>query len=126
MIKDQVHGKFKVFAGQLQADNTIGPLADEVARFVSANKVAPKSIGIEYLESAKRLILTLGYRDDEAHYPVRVTCVPLGKVDVSSSDFSALEAAMTAASKQQGNVICHELYVTGDHQLLMIFMVSGA
>jgi hypothetical protein len=125
-IADQVHGKFKVFAGELQADNTIGPLADEVAKFVSDAKIAPKSIGVEYVESARRLIITLGYRDDEEGYPVNINCVSLGKIDAFGENFDSLEQAMTDASSQQSNIICHELYVTGDHDLLMIFMTHQA
>lgn len=63
-IAEQVHGKFKVFAGPLHADDTISPLAEEVSRFVRESRAAAKSIGVEYLESAGRLIITLGYRDD--------------------------------------------------------------
>lgn len=126
-IIHQVHGKFKVFAGNLEADKTIGSLADEVARFVSESNVAAKSIGVEYLESAKRLILTIGYRDDEPSYPVKVTCVSLGKVnDVTGNDFSALEQAMMEASAQVKNIICHELYVTEDHDFLMVFLSHQA
>lgn len=125
-ITDQVHSKFKVFAGNLQPDKTIGPLADEVARFVADSKIAPKSIGVEYLESARRLIITLGYRDDEPGYPVKINCVSLGKIDSMAGDFSALEEAMMNASRGQSNIICHELYVTEDHDLLMIFMTHQA
>lgn len=125
-IASQVHGKFKVFAGELQKDNTIGPLADEVAKFVSDAKIAPKSIGVEYVESAKRLIITLGYRDDEDAYAVNINCVSLGRIDAFGDDFGSLEAAMTEASSKQNNIICHELYVTDDHDLLMIFMTHQA
>ncbi|MEW6212457.1 MAG: hypothetical protein AB1631_29295 [Acidobacteriota bacterium] len=125
-IAEQVHSKFKVFAGQLQQDKTIGPLADEIERFVSSTAIAPKSIGVEYLESAQRLIITLGYRDDEPGYGVKINCVSLGKIDSFASDFSALESAMAGASQTQRNIICHELYVTEDHDLLMIFMTHQA
>lgn len=125
-IAGQVHSKFKVFAGELQPDHTIGPLADEVAKFVSDSKIAPKSIGVEYVESAKRLIITLGYRDDEEAYGVNINCVSLGRIDAFGDDFSQLEAAMTEASSKQNNIICHELYVTDDHDLLMIFMTHQA
>jgi hypothetical protein len=125
-ITDQVHGKFKVFAGKLDANNTLGPLADEVADFVRYAGVAAKSIGVEYLEAAGRLILTLGYRDDEPGYPIKLTCVSLGKVDALGSDFAALEQQMMAASAQQQNIICHELYVTGEQEFLMIFMSHQA
>lgn len=125
-IASQVHNKFKVFSGELQADKTIGPLADTVAQFASEHQIAAKSIGVEYLESAKRLIITLGYRDDEQSYPIHLHSVSLGKIDASGGEFSALEQAMASASAQLSNIICHELYVTDEQDFLMIFMTHAA
>ena len=90
-ITEQVHGKFKVFAGPLNADDTIGQMAEEISRFVRDSKAAAKSIGVEYLESAERLIITLGYRDDEEGYPVKLSSVSLGKIEAIGDDFSELE-----------------------------------
>jgi hypothetical protein len=125
-IAEQVHGKFKVFAGPLHEDNTIGPLAEEIARFVRESGAAAKSIGVEYLESADRLIVTLGYRDDEAGYPVRLSSVSLGRVEAVGPDFADLERRMAEAGSQFQNIICHELYVTEDHDFMMIFMTHEA
>ena len=125
-IAEQVHGKFKVFAGELEADKTIGKLADEVARFARDQGIAAKSIGVEYLESARRLVVTLGYRADEEAYPIALHTESLGKVDAAGGDFTALEAAMAEASSKHSNIICHELYVTDDHEFLMIFMTHEA
>ena len=121
-IANQVHSRFKVFTGELAADKTIGSLAGQIASFVKESKVAAKSIGVEYIESAARLIITLGYRDDEPWYPVEVNCVSLGKIDALGSDVAALEQAMSEAAQKQTNIICHELYVTDDREFLMIFM----
>ena len=121
-IAGQVHGKFKVFAGPLHTDNTIGPLAEEVSRFVAESRAAAKSIGVEYLESADRLVITLGYRDDEEGYPVKLSSVSLGKIEALGSDFADLERRMSEASARFTNIICHELYVTEDHDFMMIFM----
>ena len=125
-IASQVHNKFKVFSGDLQPDKMIGGLADEVAGFARENKIAAKSIGVEYLESAKRLIITLGYRDDEEAYPIKLHSVSLGKIDAAGGDFSALEQSMAEASARLSNVICHELYVTDEQDFLMIFMTHDA
>ena len=121
-IQAQVHNKFKIFTGALQPDSSIGPLADEISRFVSESKIAPKSIGVEYLESAERLIVSLGYRDDEAGYPVTLHSVSLGKVDTSGADLYALEQKMAQASDRLPNIICHELYITDEQEMLMVFM----
>ncbi|HTF36819.1 MAG TPA: hypothetical protein VK651_00815 [Blastocatellia bacterium] len=125
-IASQVHSKFKVFAGELDANKTIGPLAGQITKFVSESKVAAKSIGVEYIESAARLIITLGYRDDEPWYPVEINCVSLGKIDALGSDFAALEQAMSRAAQKHSNIICHELYVTDDREFLMIFMTFSS
>jgi hypothetical protein len=125
-IAGQVHGKFKVFAGPLNEDNSIGTLASDISNFVREAGVAAKSIGVEYLESADRLIITLGYRDDEDGYPVKVTSVSLGKIEMLGDDFSKLEQAMSEASTQHSNIICHELYITEEHDFMMIFMTHEA
>ncbi len=124
-VASQVHNRFKVFAGELEPGHRIDKLAAQVTAFASG-KVAAKSIGVEYLESAKRLIVTLGYRDDEPGYAIKLHSVSLGRVDhLDGSDFSALEEKMAQASAKLENVICHELFVTEDHDFLMVFMTHG-
>jgi hypothetical protein len=125
-IAKQVHDKFKIFSGELAADGSLGKLADEVAAFANKSKIAAKSIGVAYLEPSKRLMITLGYRDDEDSYPVKLHCIPLGKVDVKAGDFHALEASMAKATGKQRNIICHELYVTGGHDFTMVLMTHQA
>ena len=122
MIKAQVHDKFKVFTGELAKDKTIGKLAEEVAAFAKHSHAAAKSIGVEYIESAGRLLITLGYRDDQESYPIKLHSVPLGKIETLASDFSKLEAAMAKASGKIRNIICHELYLAGDGEFVMVFM----
>ena len=123
MIKAQVHDKFKVFTGELAKDKTIGKLAEEVAAFAKHSHAAAKSIGVEYIESAGRLLITLGYYcDDKEPYPIKLHSVPLGKIETLTSDFSKLEAAMAEASGKIRNIICHELYLTGDGDFVMVFM----
>ena len=78
-VEAQVHGRFKVFSGKVQADKTLGPLADEVAAFAST--VAAKSIGVESIRSAGLLVVSLGYRDDEPAYTVTLECVAEDRTD---------------------------------------------
>ena len=126
-ITEQVHSRFKVFTGKLAADRTLGVLASEIEEWVRSAKVAPKSIGVEYLESSKQLILSVGYRDDESPYQIKLTSVeigPLGQLDAPG--LAKLEQAMTRASASVKNIICHELYVTETNELLMVFMAHQA
>ena len=124
-VASQVHNRFKVFSGELEPGHRIDALAKKVVAFASG-KVAAKSIGVEYLESAHRLIVTLGYRDDEPGYPIALHCESLGRVDhLDGEDFSALEAKMAAAGAKLASVICHELFITEDQEFLMVFMTHG-
>jgi hypothetical protein len=126
-IADQVHAKFKVFTGKLAPDGTLGALASQVESWVAAERVAPKSIGVEFLESAGILILSIGYRDDEPPYQVQLTTVKIGTVDgVDPGALETIEKAMANASSTLKSVICHELYVTADNTLLMVFMAHQA
>lgn len=118
----QIHNRFKVFAGDPAEDHGIGNLGNQIEQFVEASKIAPKSIGVEYLEHSKRLIMTLGYADDQPAVLVRIACVNLGKVNTTDSDFSALEQAMMQEAEHQQNVICHELYITDEDEFFMVFM----
>jgi hypothetical protein len=125
-ITEQVHKKFKIFTGPLQGDGSLGALADEVTRFVREAGIAPKSIGVEFIDTAKRLVLTLGYRDDEPGYPVNIQCVPVGRVEqLDAAGLTHLEQALGRASAGVPNIICHELYITQDHDFFMVFMTAA-
>jgi hypothetical protein len=125
-ITRQVHDKFKIFSGELASDGTIGKLADEVAAFSTKQKIAPKSIGVAYLEPSKRVVLTLGYRDDEEPYAVKLHSVRLGKLDIKGNDFSVLEEKMAHAGSKHRDIICHELYVAGGNDFTVVVMTHQA
>ena len=107
--------RFKVFTGKLGDDHGLRELSDRVAAFAEENQIASKSIGVEYLENAKQLILTLGYKKDEDFYPVKLHAENLGKIDVTGQDFSVIEDKMAEASDRVSNIICHELFINDDH-----------
>ena len=126
MIEKQVHNQFKLFSGKLGKDHKLGALADEVAAFARDHKAAAKSIGVEYVESADQLVITLGYRTDEPAYPIALHAISIGTIDsFDPKGFPALEQKMQAAAATLDKIICHELYVTQDRELLMIFMTHG-
>jgi hypothetical protein len=122
-ISEQVHSKFKVFTGALAPDGTLGALAKEVEAWVASAKVAPRSIGVEFVEPVNCVFLSVGYRDDEPPYPIKLQSVRIGKIeDVEPASVARLEAAMAGAGASVASVICHELYVTAECELLMVFM----
>ncbi|HLV85340.1 MAG TPA: hypothetical protein VKV39_00080 [Candidatus Sulfotelmatobacter sp.] len=125
-IAKQVHEKFKIFSGQLAADGGIGKLADDVAAFARTSKVAPKSIGVACLQPGNHVVVTLGYRDDEESYPVKLHCIRLGKIEFKDGNFSALEKKIGEAASRQRNIICHELYVTGENDFTLVVMTHEA
>lgn len=121
--KEQVHSKFKLFRGKLQKGPSIGKLAADAEAWVRSAKVAPKSVGIEYLEGDRKLVLSIGYRDDEAAYPIKLSAVTLGRVKkLKKSQLAELEEKMATASAKVTRVLCHELFVTEDHEFVMVFM----
>ena len=126
MTSHQDHDKFKLFAGKLEGDGTLGALGGRIAAWAKEAKAAPKSIGIEYVESADQVIFSLGYRDDEAPYAVSISSVRVGKLGgLGEADLAALERAMCDEASKRGNLICHELYVTAQNDLLMVFMTRA-
>ena len=123
-VADQGYVKFKVFAGKPAADGTLGPLGAEVEKWAASVMVSPRTIGIEYLEASASLLLTVGYRDDERGYRIKLSSVRLGRIDTTDPDgLTTIEAWMLAASAKVRHIISHELYVTSTSDLLMVFMV---
>ena len=124
--KDQVHTKFKLFAGTLDKDGTIGKLAGEVAAWAKSAKAAAKSIGIEFLERDHKVILSVGYRDDEAGYGIALKTTKIGSIGkLDAADLGKLEKAMADAAAKDKAVICHELYVTDKNELFVVTMSHG-
>ncbi len=122
-IEAQVHDNFKLFTGKLDEAGHISEVAPEVAKWVAAKKVAPKSIGIEFIESTKQLILSVGYRDDEPAYNIKLTSQKIGRIQALDADeLARLERAMKAAAGNSQDVICHELYVTDTSDLYIVTM----
>ena len=126
-VEGQVHSKFKLFSGALGTGGSLGKLATDVEAFARSAKAAPKSIGVEYLEHSKEVVVSLGYRDDEAAYPIKLHTVSLGKVDkLGPGELSGLEKKMGEAAAKVSKIICHELLVTGDREFIMVFMSHAA
>jgi hypothetical protein len=120
----QAHHQFKVFSGPASADGSLGSLGAEVEAFVRDRGVAPKSIGVEYLEAVGRLVVSLGFRSDEPGYPIRLQAQSCGKID-DPSDLSGLESRMAEVAAGMNDVLCHELFVTSEGEFVMVFMARA-
>ena len=126
-ISQQVHNKFKLFIGVLEEGKSIAKLVAEVEQFAAKAKAAPKSIGIEYLEHSKKIVLTLGYRDDEPAYPVKLQAVSLGQASkLDPAELAKLESRMAKEASKLKNIVCHELFITEGDEFLMVFMTHQA
>jgi hypothetical protein len=110
---------FKLF--QVKYDNGVGvePLLREIEAWVKYNGVAPKSVGVEYLEGKDILVMSLGYNTAES-YPITLTHKVVGKLDLSN--LATMEDAISAQASLLQGVICHELFVLDDGTLTLVFM----
>jgi hypothetical protein len=114
----QPHHKFKAFVA---SGSDVIQRAEAV---LNAHHIAPKSLGVEYIESQDLLVLTLGYRDDEPAHPFKLTEIKIGKIELTDS---AIAAAMEGAASHlahQGvtGVICHEFYVNKVGEFFAVFL----
>jgi hypothetical protein len=126
MPHTQFHSKFRLFSGPLGPDGSLGALAAEVEAFAAKAKAAPKSIGVEYLEPDKRVVLSLGYRDDEPGYAIKLTSMSLGKIEnFRPEEIARLETKMGEAAGKLKDILCHELMVTAENEFVMVFMTKA-
>ena len=124
MIKSQVHEKFKVFIPEenITEQEATRRLNNMLTAWTKDGKIAAKSVGVEYLEASKRLVLSIGYRDDEPGYPVKLSAVSMGVLPLFPN---AIEEAMTKAASGVENVICHEFFVTGEGVFVLVLLSHG-
>ena len=125
-IQGQVHSRFKLFSGPLGKGGSLGDLPAQVEEFAKKVNAAPKSIGVEYLEHDGRVVVSLGYRDDEPAYPIKLHSVSLGRCEsFEGGELARLEKKMGEAAAKIEGIICHELLVTGEREFVMVFMTSA-
>ena len=125
-VASQAHGKFKVFIGSVGSQLALTELVREVEAFVRNHPCAPKSIAVEYLESSKKLMLSLGYRDDEPPYAITLSTIPIGRIgDLEAEDVARLEARFAEVAGAIRNVIASEIFVNGT-ECTMVLMSPGA
>lgn len=121
----QVHSKFKVFFSN-PVDRKLDPQTIKAAQdFFSARNtaIAPKSLGIEFDEETRQLVLSIGYVEEAStpHPPIQISCVSLGKL---ARQTAVIEAAMEEAAEKVENVICHEFYIE-DGEFFIVLLSLG-
>lgn len=126
MMEKQIHSKFKVFVTTPESNGGI-PENIHLAMngFIALNKVAVKSVGVEYVELINKIVISLGYVEDQDSYPVVLQPIHLGQLAIKEGQDLAkeLEKALTEAAETQDNsVICHEFYVDKDGNYIALFL----
>lgn len=112
MVKHQIHEEFQTFIG-----TSIVELSKIVADYVAQNKVAAKSLSVVQ-KNRHQLIVSIGYRTDEAPYPVSIESFGL------QFDMQTLDTEIsTKAKNTPGDVICHSLFLTSDNRLEVAFLL---
>ena len=130
-IADQVHTSFKVFCGPVEGKASIASVARKVEAFVRRSKIAPKSIGVEYLEATRQIVLSLGFCENEEAYDIKLTAIPLGKLGVVD------EASLARIEKKDGDgrsknakgylprALCHRTESDGRHDTQVTSLWDG-
>lgn len=118
---EQVHEKFKLFRSGANSGN-FDKIFKEIEEFANKASRSPKSIGAEYLEASKELILTLGYTEGSAeNNNVKLEVFEIGNLD---EDNESIEKKIAENASKLKTVICHELFITENNELHMIFMTN--
>jgi hypothetical protein len=119
-VSEQVHDKFKVFVG-----SSVEELDSQVRAFTGGGTIAAKSIGVEFLESKGKLVLSLGYQEG-AGYATKLLSRAVGVLDAGSeASLRTLETSLAEVASTSGSVICHELYVTGSGEVTAVFLAHS-
>ena len=125
-MDQQVHTQFKAFIAPPDHETGLLPqtLCAEVANFVTEHGVAAKSLGVEYIEHSRRIVLTLGYAKGQLTTPVRVECQKLGPLGNAPNE-AEIEAAMEVAAEATGGILCHEFYVDEDGEFFLVLLAAA-
>jgi hypothetical protein len=117
----QVHDKFKLFVGALDDAGHVNNLAKSVHEWVAKNKVAVKSVGAAV--AIDKLMLTIGYRDDEPTYEIALHSSKIGRVGPLDADESnRFNRAIESAGMNWPPVLGHTMYVTKNNDLYLVVL----
>ena len=122
VAQDQRHSKFKVFITDPTSTGGIpSDLHLTINGFIALNKIAVKSVGVEFVESINKIIISLGYTEEQKHYSVVLQEIVLGDLETNAE---VIEQALTKACDGIDNIICHEFYVVGNTYTALFLKVG--
>ena len=119
--------KFKVFVqGETESLAAVG---ERVEQFVATTPCAPKSIGIEFLETKGVNIITLGYDPNGTPTQIGLSFKEVGNVlealtpgEGDKLDIAGIEFQMAEFSSQFTTSLCHEVSVHENGTMTMLVM----
>ncbi|MEO8841682.1 MAG: hypothetical protein ABI591_00710 [Kofleriaceae bacterium] len=117
----QVHDKFKLFVGELDDAGHVNQLAKAVHEWVAKDKVAVKSVGAAV--AMGKLMLSIGFRDDEPTYEIVLHSSKIGRVGPLDADESTrFNRAIESSAMNWPPVLGHALYVTNHNDLYLVVL----
>jgi hypothetical protein len=117
----QVHYLFKLFVGLLDDAGHITEVAKQVHDWVAKDKVAVKSVGTAVAKG--KLMMTIGYRDDEEPYEIALHSSKIGRVGpLDGDEMTRFTRAVDSGGMNWPPVLGHSLYVTKDGDLYLVVL----
>lgn len=114
------HSNFKLFVEDFKDGNF--PM-NRVKDFINGEGVVPKSIGIEFLESSSKVIISVGHEiENGINSEHELTLVNLGNLDVNNLE--ALESTMNQEASKLNGIICHEFFVSKENEVYSLFLAA--
>jgi len=124
----QYHSKFRVFTAPASDPTAaIAQIDKAVGDWASDRQIDPKSVGVEYLEGQKLLIVTVGYETAKKQgqgYRVQLQHISLGKQFPPGATADTVRTAKAMEDAAEGilGVICHEFFVTDSGEMILVLM----
>ena len=119
-VQHQVHDKFKVFFGK-----SISDINSQLQSATSDGSVAAKSIGVEFMEARNQFLVSVGYAEGQAGYAVTLVDTVVGPLPEFNDAPDQLCASLEEIAEQNGDVICHELYVDIAEVVHLVLMTKA-
>lgn len=115
------HNEFKLFTAKYNNGKGLKPLLNKIMKWSGSQNIEARSIGVEYLEGKDMLLMSLGFVLSNKPHPITLKSVKMGVLDLD--DLDGMNLKMSHQAEDEEGVICHELFVTGDDSLTLIFML---
>lgn len=122
-MKNQIHSKFKFFIVDYTSGKLSAKTKKEILDFTNSGKIAPKSIGVEFIESNSTLAISIGFQEKKNTGKYDISIKKIGKF-TGVSDVPAVEKNMEKIASKIEGIICHEFFTTSDSEMFSIFLTA--